>query len=150
MKLNIERKLKLVTGENGTVKEEPVMRNPNIFLPDTTFPNNTIECTICAEPILNYEPTLFNGIEMNPACDICKNSSSDGANLSKKINTCANKLPNFTKADQEIISKRLKPEEKIRKKVKEKLEVRFLNGEIKREEMQELEEELVRDLELNF
>ena len=62
-------------------------------------------------------------------------------------NTCATKLPNFTKADLEIIHKRLKPEEKIRKKVKEKLEVRFLNGEIKREEMQELEEELVRDLE---
>ena len=124
-----------------------MMRTPNIFLPDTTFPNTTIECTICAEPISNYEPTLFNGIEVNPACEICKNSPSDAANLSEKANTCATKLPNFTKADLEIIHKRLKPEEKIRKKVREKLEVRFLNDEIKREEMQELEEELVRDLE---
>ena len=27
----------------------------------------TTDCTICAEPIPDYELTLFHGIEMNPA-----------------------------------------------------------------------------------
>ena len=37
----------------------------------------TEDCTICAEPIPDYKPSLFNGIEMNPACESCKEFSSD-------------------------------------------------------------------------
>ena len=41
--------------------------------PEPCIPNSSQEdCTICAEPIQNYEPEYFNGIEMNPACDDCK------------------------------------------------------------------------------
>ena len=38
---------------------------------EPTLPNDSerIDCTVCAEPILNYEPEYFNAIEMNPACD---------------------------------------------------------------------------------
>ena len=34
--------------------------------------NTEEDCTICAEPIKNYEPEYFDGVEMNPACDNCK------------------------------------------------------------------------------
>ena len=40
-----------------------------------TEPNlldNSVDCTICAEPINKYEPEYFNGVEMNAACDSCK------------------------------------------------------------------------------
>jgi hypothetical protein len=41
--------------------------------PEPCIPNSSQEdCTICAEPIQNYEPEYFNGIEMNPACDDSK------------------------------------------------------------------------------
>ena len=40
---------------------------------EPTLPNSSEEeCTICAEPIANYEPEYFDGVELNPACDDCK------------------------------------------------------------------------------
>ena len=86
----------------------------------------------------NYEPTLFSGIEMNPACEACRTPSNE---------TNRRKLqPNFPKADLERNYEKAKPENKIRQRVREKLEVRFKNGEIDREKLEELEEDLVKDL----
>ena len=47
----------------------------------------TEDCTICAEPIPDYKPSLFNGIEMNPACESCKEFSSDTEAHSEEIVT---------------------------------------------------------------
>ena len=47
----------------------------------------TIDCTICAEPIPDYEPELFWGvempIEMNPACESCKAVDIEVVTLAK-------------------------------------------------------------------
>ena len=72
----------------------------------------TTDCTFCAEPIPNYEPILFYGVEMNPACESCKMSSSDTEANSEKI---ATKPANFAKDDLET---NVKPEERIRQNVK--------------------------------
>ena len=37
--------------------------------------DDSLECTVCAEPIDRYEPEYFNGVEMNPACNSCKTPS---------------------------------------------------------------------------
>ena len=75
------------------MKEKPVLHSPDTFDADTVLPNNVIEdeieCTICAEPIHNYQPTLFAGIEMNPACDVCKTPSNDNKTQSEKLTTLA-------------------------------------------------------------
>jgi hypothetical protein len=83
------------------------------------------------------EPSLFNGVEINPACDLC-NPPSPSANL-----------PNLTGADLERShnKEKLEPKERIRLKVQNKLKVKFKNGELSKEELKELEEELVKDLE---
>ena len=45
---------------------------------DPSFKNSSEEdCTICAEPIQDYVPDYFNGVEMNPACDECKQPSRE-------------------------------------------------------------------------
>ena len=53
-----------------------------------------IDCTVCAEPILNYKPEYFNAVEMNPACDNCK-IPSDETQLQPE-------LTNGTAADDDI------------------------------------------------
>ena len=78
--------------------------------------------------MLNYKPTLFFGIKMNPACDLCKSNVAEDDLESK---------PEKEKVELD---------EKIRQKVKTKLEVKFLNGDISRAEMEKLEEELVKEL----
>ena len=85
---------------------------------------NTTECTICTEPIPNCKRTLFFGIEMNPACDLCKSPSLDTEADSEKLET---KPSNEAKDDLESKPKKEKVErdEKIRQKVKTKLEVKF-------------------------
>ena len=121
------------------------MCSPDTFDADTALSNivieEEIECTICAEPIHHYKPTLFAGIEMNPACDICKTSSNDTETQSEELNKLA-------RADLERKHEKVKPEDIIRQRVKKKLEARFKNGEIgiRIEEMRVLEEDLVKEL----
>ena len=47
----------------------------------------TIDCSICAKPIPDYEPELFLGvemlIEMNPACESCKAVDTEVVTLAK-------------------------------------------------------------------
>ena len=42
----------------------------------STIKLETIDCTLCADPIPDYEPEMFPGvempIEMSPACESCK------------------------------------------------------------------------------
>ena len=56
---------------------------------EPTLPNDSegIDCTVCAEPILNYEPEYFNAIEMNPACDNCKTPSIEHSSSLKNSAT---------------------------------------------------------------
>ena len=125
------------------VKEKPVLCTPDTFDADTALSNIVIEeeteCTICAEPIPHYKPTLFAGIEINPACDICKTPPNDTETQSEELSKLA-------RADLEIKHAKVKPKDVIRKRVKEKLEARFKNGEISIEEMRLLEEHLVKEL----
>ena len=63
-------------------------RKLSSFQPDIdSLDNNNEDCTICAEPIPDYKPSLFNGIEMNPACESCKEFSSDTEAHSEEIVT---------------------------------------------------------------
>ena len=116
-----------------------------ISSPNNIVADATIECTICAEPIPDYEPTLFNGVEMNPACKPRKTPSLDIVAHSVKIET---KLSNLAKDDIALKhgKEKVKPAEKIRQAVKKKLDERFNNGEINREEIETLEEVLVKEL----
>ena len=131
MKINLENKIKHAVQEK-VVPADKARSND-------TIEEDIIECTICADPIPNYEPSLFNGVEINPACDLCNPPSPSQSE----------NLPNLTGADLERKYKKedLKPKERIRLKVQNKLKVRFENAEISREELKELEEELVKDLE---
>ena len=59
-------------------------REENKLLPVFTEPSlatNTveeiIECTICAEPIVEFVPDYFMGLEMDPAFDGCKRPTVD-------------------------------------------------------------------------
>ena len=86
---------------------------------------------------------------MNPACDLCKSPSLDTEAYSEKLET---KPSNVAEDDLEAKPEKEKVEldEKIRQKVKTKLEVKFLNGDISRAEMEKLEEELVKELEVEL
>jgi hypothetical protein len=108
-------------------------------VPENTIEEDIIECTICAEPIPCSKSTLFFGVEINPACNLCKPPSEPHSE----------NLPSLTKADLERNhgNNDLTPKERIRLKVQKKLRLKFESGEINREEMRGLEEELVRDLE---
>ena len=143
MKINLENKLKLLSVENELVKEKHALCNPDTFDADGAFTSNAIEeeieCTICAEAIPHYKPTIFAGIEMNPACDACKTPSNDNETQSEELNKLA-------KADLERKHEKVKPKDLIRQKVKEKVEARLKNGEISIEEMRVLEEVLVKEL----
>ena len=111
---------------------EPAMPNPS-----------EEECTICAEPIQNYEPEYFDGIEMNPACDACKSPFGEPEIQPEElfIDTTA-EVQTVANDTKEIENAR----EKIRSKVKAKLEERFSRGEISRTDIPALEDELVSDL----
>ena len=50
------------------------------------------DCTICAEPIKNYEPEYFDGVEMNPACDNCKSPALETQIPSEQISNVATEL----------------------------------------------------------
>ena len=147
MRINLEEKVKHATAvENQSVNEKfvPITSNLNTNVTETALSEDTIEediieCTICAELIPNYQPTLFFGVEINPACDMCNPPSK----------TSSENLSNLSKADLERKHNKedIKPREKIRLKVQKKLKVKFENGEISREEMKQLEEDLVKELE---
>ena len=111
---------------------EPAMPNPS-----------EEECTICAEPIQNYEPEYFDGIEMNPACDACKSPFGEPEIQPEE-------LFNDTTAEVQTVANNTKEIESargnIRSKVKAKLEERFSRGEISRTDIPALEDELVSDL----
>ena len=95
MRINLEEKVKHATAvENQSVNEKfvPITSNLNTNVTETALSEDTIEediieCTICAELIPNFQPTLFFGVEINPACDMCnppsKTSSENLSNLSK-------------------------------------------------------------------
>ena len=106
---------------------------------------NTTECTICAEPIPNYKPTLFFGTKMNPACDLCKSPSLDTETCSENLQIKPSNLAEDN-LEAKPEKKNVELDEKIRQKVKTKLEVKFLNGDISRAEMEKLEEELGQEL----
>ena len=86
---------------------------------------------------------------MNPACDLCKSQSLDIEAYSEKLET---KPSNVAEDDLEAKPEKEKAEldEKICQKVKTNLEVKFLNGDISRAEMEKLEEELVKELEVEL
>ena len=131
-----------------------------------------VDCTICAETIKDYVPKYFSGIPLNPACERCNGEVSDDVQCDENANikndqdtkiphletslnpdsfqlslTSANSLT-LAKDDlePEFEKEKVKPEQKIRQKINKKLEMRFNNGEISKEEMLELEEELVKEL----
>ena len=69
-----------------------------------------IECTICAEPILEFVPDYFMGLDMNPACDGCKSPTVDtDAQSEEHSSMVANKLQSakgdLERKDEEEIEK---------------------------------------------
>ena len=125
MRINLEEKVKHATAvENQSVNEKfvPITSNLNTNVTETALSEDTIEediieCTICAELIPNYQPTLFFGVEINPACDMCNPPSK----------TSSENLSNLSKADLERKHNKedIKPKEKIRLKVQKKIKVKF-------------------------
>jgi hypothetical protein len=95
--------------------------------PEPCLANSSQEdCTICAEPIQNYEPEYFNGVEINPACDDCKSPFAEtwfrseepfNGKPAELHHTVANH--NDSKDKEEIANAR----KKIGSKVKAKLEI---------------------------
>ena len=133
-------------GFDKAIEEE----TPNTAEAEPNLPDNTVDCTICAEPINKYEPEFFNGVEVNAACSSCKSSSVNNLiqfeELSKGRATDLHPFANDDgprRKEEGIENAR----RKIRSKVKAKLAIRFENGEISRHEVTDLEEVLVKELE---
>ena len=62
--------------ENVDKNENVTHTAPATFsAPASVSLEDEILCTICAEVIHEYVPKLFHGIEINPACDGCQDSS---------------------------------------------------------------------------
>ena len=82
---------------------------------------------------------------MNPACDLCKSPSLDTETCSENLQIKPSNLAEDN-LEAKPEKKNVELDEKIRQKVKTKLEVKFLNGDISRAEMEKLEEELGQEL----
>ena len=46
-----------------------------------------VVCTICAEPIKNFVPKFFYGVQINPACSKCDDNSTELNNSESKNET---------------------------------------------------------------
>ena len=112
---------------------------------EPSLPSNSegIDCTICAEPILNYKPEYFNTIEINPACDNCK-IPSDETLLQPELSNRKAAADDIEREKKEEIERVRRG---IRYKVKAKLEIKLRKGEISRNNISDLEDELVKELE---
>ena len=71
------------------------------------------DCTICAEPIHNYKPEYFDGLEMNPACDNCKTPSLETQISSKQLSNVPTDLHAINPDD--VDRKEKEPNEKAEK-----------------------------------
>ena len=79
-KIKLENKLEEMIQKNKVADK---LENNNKFTKATSSPTLSMSslpspetfCTICAEQISNYNPKYFNGIEINPACKNCQDSS---------------------------------------------------------------------------
>lgn len=127
----------------------PVVSEPSL---PTNAVEEIIECTICAEPIFEFVPDYFMGLEMNPACDGCKSPTSDPTVITEDTEPSSMVVNNKLKSAKGDLERNDKEEIekirwKIRIKVKTKLEARLRNGEISRDMFKDLEEALVEELE---
>ena len=111
--------------------------------------NISEDCTICAEPIHNYVPEYFNGVEMNAACESCKSPSVENQKQNEEPNKdLATELTKFSydAGHRKTEEKIEKARRKVRSKAKAKLEMKLKNGDISRYEVFDLEEKLVKEL----
>jgi hypothetical protein len=135
------------------VAEEKPVDTTETFVPSNLV-EEEIECTICGEPINIYEPEYFNEVEINPACDNCKTQPVETQIQSDELDNSegAAELDSFPHGyfDAENVSKLEKARSKIRLRVKAKLENRCRNGELSRNDITDLEEELVTELEMEL
>ena len=61
------------------------------------------DCTICAEPIQNYKPDYFDGVEMNPACDNCKTPTLETQTSLKHLNNVPTDLHAINPVDETLV-----------------------------------------------
>ena len=66
--IKIEQELK-DTLDNAFKEEKPLSVATECSMPSNPQEEG-VECTVWAEPIEKQEPEYFNGLEMNPACDL--------------------------------------------------------------------------------
>ena len=111
-----------------------------------TFPQEQITCVICTEPVSNYVPKYVLGEEINPACQNCKASSTESETQQEdKIDETSDAVVVIPREPTQT-NKEDKIREKMRISIKKKLETRFQEGQISKQEKEELEEELVTEM----
>ena len=69
LRLKLEKRI-----EFSFFEKEHLDPSTKAVIPDHVHsPEEEVECTICAQTILNYLPVYFGLNEMNPACRKCRN-----------------------------------------------------------------------------
>ena len=117
--IKLEQELK-ATNDKTVEEENPLPVDTEPLVPSNPV-EERIECTICAEPIHNYEPDYFNGVEMNPECENCKTQSVKSEIQSEELNNGATEIDSFPDddgVDRENLAKLDKVRRVIRLKVK--------------------------------
>ena len=71
LRIKAEQKLSQISIQSRI--STPLVSNPfSVSTASNESQSSETVCYICAEPILNYIPTVFLGNEVNPACKNCK------------------------------------------------------------------------------
>ena len=153
-KMKLEKALSELEAKSLESNQHPSFTSTGMLTASSTTSSDTsissslpisegIDCTVCAEPILNYKAEYFNAVEMNPACDNCK-IPSDATQPQPE-------LSNDTAAADAIEREKTEEIEKVRRgirsKVKAKLDIKLRKGEIRINDMADLEDELLKELE---
>ena len=135
-KIKLERQLEELT-KNQEKENPPAVTLSSTCSTSIESVQEEISCMICAQQIPVYIPKFFHGIEINPSCESCQDSSISSDSEDKHVEE------NIDKENEEEMDK---VRMEIRSRVRKKLGIRFRNGDISQNAMIVLEEELVKEL----